>query len=141
MRAVSLIRSATLILAFAAASCGGSSSYNPGPSPSPTPTPTPTPTAGVVNIVGERGNQSFNPNPASLPTNGMLTWSNTDGTTHRIVANDGSWDTGNLPPGASSAAIQVPAGGVHYHCSIHPTMVGAVNDSSGTTPPCTGLYC
>jgi len=136
---MTLVRSFAIIVAAGAISCGGG--YSGSPSPSPTPTPTPTPTAGVINIVGERGNQSFNPNPASLTANGMMTWSNTDGTTHRIVANDGSFDTGNLTPGASSAAIQLPAGGTHYHCSIHPTMIGAVNDSNGSTPPCTGVYC
>ncbi len=140
MRAVSLVRSAAVIFAFVAASCGGGSS-SPGPSPSPTPTPTPTPTAGTVNIVGQAGNRSFNPNPSSLTADRMMAWANTDGVTHRIVANDGSWDTGNIAPGASSAAIQLPAGGTNYHCSIHPTMIGAVNDTSGATPPCTGLYC
>ena len=138
MRVVSSVRSAAVILAFLAAGCGGSGYSS---SPSPTPTPTPTPTAGQINIVGLAGNRSFNPNPAPLTTDHMATWTNTDGVTHRIVANDGSWDTGNIAPGASSAAIPLPAGGTNYHCSLHPTMIGAVNDSSGTTPPCTGVYC
>jgi plastocyanin len=124
-----------------AASCGGSSGSG-GYSPSPTPTPTPTPTpAGTISVVGQQGNRSFNPNPSPMPADRMLTWSNSDNVTHRMVANDGSWDTGNLGPGAASAAIQMPTGGSNYHCSIHPTMVGVVNDTSGTTPPCTGQYC
>jgi plastocyanin len=139
MRAISVARSAVIVFAFAAASCGGggSSSY----SPSPTPTPTPTPSAGQINIVGVAGNRSFNPNPSSLTADRMTTWTNTDGVIHRIVANDGSWDTGNIAPGSSSAAVQLPAGGTNYHCSIHPTMIGAVNDTSGNTPPCIGSYC
>ena len=35
----------------------------------------------------------------------------------------------------------VPAAGANYHCSIHPGMVGAINGSSGTAPPCSGIYC
>jgi plastocyanin len=126
-------------LMFVAVGCGSSGSG--GYSPTPTPTPTPTPGAGTVNIVGESGNRSFNPNPSSLPANGMITFKNTHSVTHHLVANDGSWNTGDLPPGASSGAIAIPAGGSNFHCSIHPTMVGVVNDSSGGTPPCTGQYC
>ena len=133
------IRLAAAALMFMAVGCGssGSGGYNP----TPTPTPTPTPNAGTVNIVGESGNRSFNPNPSALPANGMITFTNTHSVTHHIVANDGSWSTGDIPAGASSAAIAIPAGGSNYHCSIHPTMVGVINDTSGATPPCTGQYC
>lgn len=129
-----------VVLAVVIAGCGGSGSggyTNPGP----TPTPTPTPGGNTVSIVGQAGNRSFNPNPAALSSDGKMIFSNADGTTHRIVANDGSWDTGNLGAGATSAAVSVPAGGSNYHCSIHPSMVGVINNSAGATPPCTGLYC
>lgn len=122
MRVCSSILGA-LVLAAVTAGCGGSSST----SPSPTPTPTPTPAAGTVAIVGERGNQSFNPNPSPLPADHKLTWMNNDATIHRIVADDGSFDTGNLSQGQSSAAITLPAAGKSYHCSIHPSMVGVVS--------------
>jgi len=65
----------------------------------------------------------------------------TDPDVDRIVANDGSFDTGNLAPGATSTAVTLPASGARYHCTLHPTMVGAVSDSGGTEPPCTGIYC
>ena len=99
------IRLVAAALMFVAVGCGSSGSGGYNPTPNPTPTPTPTPGAGTVNIVGESGNRSFNPNPSSLPANGMITFTNTHSVTHHIVANDGSWNTGDLPPGASSAAI------------------------------------
>jgi plastocyanin len=140
MRLFSATRYAVCVLAFLAVSCGGGS--NPSPSPSPTPTPTPTPSgAGQVNIVGNRGNTSFNPNPVNADANRMAVWTNTDGVVHRIVANDGSFDTGNINPGAASGAIAVAAAGANYHCSIHPSMIGVVNDANGQTPPCTGNFC
>jgi plastocyanin len=114
-----------LTLAVLTAGCGGSSSST-APTPTPTPTPTP-PAAGTVNILGERGNQSFNPNPSPLPATHMITWTNTDSITHHVVADDGSFDTGNLAGGQSSAAITVPAAGKTYHCSIHPSMVGTIS--------------
>ena len=127
-------------LAVLIAGCGGSSSYS-APSPTPTPTPTPTPSGSTITIVGQQGNRSFNPNPATLSADGKMSFTNSDGVTHRIVANDGSWDTGNLSASATSAAVTIPAGGSNYHCTIHPSMIGVVNNSAGTTPPCTGLYC
>ena len=142
MRVQSIVRRGAFALALMAMNCGGSSS--PGPSPSPNPGPSPSPPAnqaGQVSIVGERGNQSFTPNPSSPGSNGMVTWANADTVVHRIVANDNSFDTGDLAPGASSAAIAVAAAGTNFHCSIHPSMVGAVASSGGTAPPCTGIYC
>jgi plastocyanin len=75
---------------------------------------------------------SFSPNPATLPAGQMVVWRNVDSITHRMVLNSGSFDTGNLAPGASSQpmAINVPAGGDPYHCSIHPSMVGTLVPAS-----------
>ena len=83
--------------------------------------------AGVVtiNIVGENGAQSFSPNPATLPAGQMVVWHNSDRTTHRVVLNNGSLDTGDLAPGATSQPMSINAAGP-YHCSIHPSMVGAI---------------
>ena len=121
-------------------SCGGGSDSGHGPSPTPNLGPAPAP-GGQVEIVGERGNQSFNPNPANAPSSQMVAWRNADGTVHHIVTNDGSFDTGNIAPGATSASVTIPTGGANYHCSLHPTMIGAVNSAGGQTPPCTGIYC
>jgi len=118
------------------AGCGGGG-YG-GPSPSPTPGGTASVT---VNIAGDKGSQSFNPNPASPGAALTVAWQNADGVTHRIVANDNSFDTGNIGGNGKSATVTVPAAGINYHCSIHPGMTGAINGTSGTPPPCTGLYC
>jgi plastocyanin len=72
----------------------------------------------------------------------MVVWRNDDGVTHRIVANDGPFDTGNLLAGATSSMVQPPAGGLNYHCSIHPTtMFGSISSDDGGEPsPCMD-YC
>jgi len=41
---------------------------------------------------------------------------------------------------ASSPALRLATDGANYHCTIHPTMVGSINASSGEPPPCTD-YC
>ena len=138
MRFLRPIQYALCAVALLASSCGGGGSYDPGPNPGPTPPPT---TAGQVNIVGQRGNTSFSPNPVTASSTQTAVWTNADSVIHRIVANDGTFDTGDIAPGASSAAIAIPGTGTNYHCSIHPAMVGAVRSSGGEPPPCTGIYC
>ena len=109
----------------------------PTPTPTPSPTPTPPPSIVTINVVGINGAQSFSPNPATLPAGQMVVWHNVDSITHRVVLNDGSLDTGNLNPGASSQpmTINVPAGGDPYHCSIHPVMVGTLVPVSTVSSP------
>lgn len=117
-------------------SCGGSggSSRNPA-------APTPAPATTTIDIVGERGAQSFSPNPATVSQGTTFTWRNMDNQVHRIVLNDGSLDSGDIAPGASSRALLLDANGANYHCAIHPGMVGSIRASSGTPPPCEGQYC
>jgi len=122
--------------------CSGSNSLN-GNSGNPS-TPTPS-TRGVVtiNVVAINGAQSFSPNPATLPAGQMVVWHNVDNVTHHVVLNDRSVDTGDLAPGTSSQPMAIAAAGGQYHCSIHPVMVGSVNQDTANVPaaPCQGAYC
>jgi plastocyanin len=129
-------------LVLVCASCGGGGSdYNPKPAPSPSPSPQPAASL-TVGIVGQMGDQSFSPNPGTPGSARTVAWRNEDGVAHRIVSNDGTFDTGNIGAGQTSTAITMPAGGINYHCSIHPSMVGAIGDpAGGAPPPCTGTYC
>ena len=119
--------------------CGGGSGYggNPGG-----PSPPPSSGGAIISIVGDRGAQSFTPNPGSAGVDQTVVWRNNDTVTHRIVFNDSTLDSGDIPPGGSSRAMQPPVAGANYHCSIHPGMIGSVRPSSGgEPPPCTGTYC
>ncbi len=104
--------------------CG--SSYSPV-------TPPPGGTADVtITIVGNSGNTSFSPNPGMVPVGKTVAWTNAGsvgygGVTHHIVADNGSFDSGDIAPGSTSAPIKMmTAGSFGYHCSIHPTMVGTL---------------
>jgi plastocyanin len=114
-----------VVFSLCACGCGG---YNDSGGNPATPTPAPTPADGVVTItvVSENGAQSFTPNPATLPAGQMVVWRNADRVTHRVVLNNGSLDTGDIAPGASSRPMSINTGGGPYHCSIHPSMVGAI---------------
>lgn len=137
MRPVFVVRCGILAVVVSATACSGGSS----PAAPSGGTTSVGGQATSIAIVGERGNQSFSPNPLVVGTNGTVVWQNTDGVTHRIVFNDDSFDSGDLTPGAASAALPTPAGGTNYHCSIHPTMIGAITGLSGEVPECTGPYC
>ena len=105
------------------AACGGYGSAAPsGPSDTPPPAG-----AITINVVRENGNQPFSPNPATVPSGQTVVWHNIDSTTHRVVLDDGTLDTGNLAPGAFSQPMTLGAPR-QYHCSIHPDMVGTLVD-------------
>jgi plastocyanin len=114
--------------------CGGSSSSTPS-------SPSPAGTATTITIMGSNGTQAFSPNPASFGGQTVV-FKNNDSVTHRVVLNDGSVDTGDIAPGATSRAVSMPAAGTNYHCQLHPGMIGAVSGGAGASPPaCVGLYC
>jgi plastocyanin len=124
---------AAVVVAIAGAwGCGGGGSGTPSGPSSSTPI--------TITIVGERGAQSFTPNPASAAGQ-MVVFRNTDSVVHRVRLNDLSVDTGDIAPGTTSRAVRIPDAGTNYHCFFHLTMVGAVSAGTTPPPPCTGLYC
>jgi plastocyanin len=115
--------------------CGGSGGGGNPTAPSPSPTGTVT-----ITIVGDRGAQSFSPNPATAAGR-MVVFRNNDNVVHRVRLNDGTIDTGDIAPGASSQPVLMPAAGTNYHCTLHTGMIGAVAGEATPPPPCSGEYC
>jgi plastocyanin len=125
-----LCASAILLAAASIASCSKSGPSNPS-----------NPSNFTISIVGQQGNLSFSPNPADAGGRTVV-FKNNDTVSHRVVLNDGSIDTGDIGPGATSRAINMPSGGANYHCSTHDNMGGAIEpQGGGVPPPCEGVYC
>lgn len=123
----------TTAVAIIMSACGGGGSS--------TPTTPSTSNAMTITITRQNGAQSFSPNPASAGGQ-MVVFRNNDSITHHVALNDGGVDTGDIAPGATSRAVQMPASGTNYHCTIHLDMIGSVNAASGAAPPpCEGVYC
>lgn len=129
--------SVALIALLSSLGCGGSGGGGGTPTG-----PSPGPSAVTVSILGERGNQSFSPNPVTAGQGQMIAFRNNDSVIHRVRFNDGSLDTQDILPGQTSTARAMPTNGANYHCSLHPAMIGSVQPPGGEPPPCDDpQYC
>jgi plastocyanin len=118
-------------------SCGGGSASSSYASPAaPGAAPAPSGASITVNIGASTGAAAYNPNPVPGAAGDTVAFRNNDSTTHHIVLDDGSADLGNLAPGATSRTVTVKAGGNSFHCTIHSSMVGAINGPVPEAPPC-----
>jgi plastocyanin len=89
--------------------------------------------AQIVNCVGTPP-WCFSPNPIRITAGSTVTWTNTTAPTHTSTSDTGAWNTGNIAPGGTSAAVSFPTVGTFpYHCAIHPTMTGSVIVSAAVT--------
>ncbi len=110
-----LLALAVFLLLLGGCKSNGSSYSTP---TGPGPTTTPPPTSNAVVIQGF----AFNPSPMTVAKGASVTWTNNDKVTHTATADDGSWDTGNIAPGASKSLTFANAGTFAYHCTVHPMM-------------------
>jgi hypothetical protein len=73
------------------------------------------------------GYDSFAPPATDALVGDTVTWTNDASRAHTATADDGSFDSGQLPVGAMFAHRFADAGTFAYHCSIHPFMTGEVD--------------
>ncbi|MEV7189449.1 cupredoxin domain-containing protein [Kitasatospora sp. NPDC093102] len=127
-----LLRAALLLLAVGPVLTGCISSFEvPGPeettgsvavpSVPSTPVPSPSPFTGTVTI----RDFSFEPGDFTAGPGAVVTVTNTGTAAHSLTAQDGSFDTGPIAPGAT-AALTAPTqpGAYSYLCAFHHFMRG-----------------
>jgi plastocyanin len=68
----------------------------------------------------------FTPSTVTVTVGDTVTWTNSGAIVHTATATGGSWDTGDIAPGASAAITFSTAGTFAYICTPHPTMTGTV---------------
>jgi len=85
----------------------------------------------VIAILGGNDSQSFRPSNVTVAPGAAITWLNSDqeGIFHRAVADDGSFDTGDLDWQSESKPI-VLTKSVTYRCANHPTETGSITVGS-----------
>lgn len=86
-------------------------------------TPTPTPTTAMVTIQ----NFVFTPSTVTVARGTIVVWTNQQvGVPHTVVSDTNAFASGTLNTGASFRFQFNTPGTYHYHCSIHPSMLGTV---------------
>jgi plastocyanin len=71
-------------------------------------------------------NFAFDPADVSVAAGTTVTWTNDDGTAHRVKANDDSFDSEDLAQGDTFEHTFDTAGTFDYICAIHPSMTGTI---------------
>ena len=68
----------------------------------------------------------FNPVRVVIPVGTTLTWQNDGAVVHTATAQDGSWNTGDIPSGGSASITYDKSGTFLYNCTPHPWMLGEI---------------
>jgi plastocyanin len=71
----------------------------------------------------------FTPADIAIKVGETVTWTNKDDRDHTVVADDGSFTSDNLKPGANYTHEFKIVGKFTYSCSYHPRMKGVVTVS------------
>lgn len=89
------------------------------------------PTTYDVNIVegGSTDDWGYDPPSLSIATGDTVIWTNTGAADHTVTADDGSFDSGSIPPGGTFEFTFSETGDFQYHCTPHPFMVAAISVS------------
>lgn len=98
-------------------------------------------TTASVNIQGF----AFSPGTLQVAAGTTVTWTNNDQVAHTVTADDGSFDSGDIPPGGTFSMTFDTPGTVAYHCKIHPNMTASItvmaaaqqNQAAATQPAAT----
>lgn len=70
-------------------------------------------------------NSGFNPQEVIIGP-GTVTWINADTKTHRVLSDDGLFDSGNLTPGQSYSHYFNEVRAYHYHDAMNSSMKGSL---------------
>ena len=75
----------------------------------------------TIIITGQGGKLAFTPNPATIAQGQLVVFKNNDTIAHHVMLDDGTVQTPDIAPGATSAAVAMGlSGATTYHCTIHP---------------------
>jgi plastocyanin len=69
---------------------------------------------------------AFYPATLKIEMGTTVKWTNHQNIDHTVTANNGSFNSGHIPPGDSFSHTFKSAGKFAYHCMIHPFMKGTV---------------
>ena len=92
--------------------------------------PAPTANAVHVSIIPGAGSYATGYDPDNITVvigvNNTVMWTNNDNEAHTVTASDGSFNSGNMNPGATFTYTFTTPGTYTYICTYHPWMRGYV---------------
>lgn len=71
-------------------------------------------------------NFAFDPQNATVNVGNTVVWTNTDAAAHKIVEDNGLFESGAIQKDGSFTYTFDKTGTYTYHCSIHPSMTGKI---------------
>jgi len=88
--------------------------------------------SGCETVTVQIGEFRFDPTPLAIGACDSVVWNNAHNQAHTSTGNGAmTWGTGNVEPGATSAAVAFnAAGSFAYICALHPFMKGEVQVSA-----------
>ena len=69
----------------------------------------------------------YDPVWLNVPAGSDVTWVNQDAVTHTVTANDGSFNSGDIPAGGTYGQKFTVIDDYAYHCQYHPNEKGMVD--------------
>lgn len=78
----------------------------------------------ITITIGSQSN-GFVPSTSTVKTGTVVTWTNSDITSHTVTGS--GWGSETLAPGQTYSHTFYSKGSFDYHCSIHPVMQGTIN--------------
>ncbi len=80
---------------------------------------------------------SFQPGTLTVAAGTTVTWTNDGSVPHTVTSNERTFDSGDIAPGGSFSYTFDQPGSYSYHCSLHPSMQGQIEVTSGTAASAT----
>ena len=74
----------------------------------------------------EMRQMAFSPARIEIAAGTTIVWTNQDQLVHTVIADDGSWNSGDVAPGATWSRKFDTPGTYAFHCTPHPFMTGVV---------------
>jgi plastocyanin len=71
-------------------------------------------------------NSVFSPPSLQVNINSTVTWINDDNMVHTVTSDNGSFDSGDIAPGARFSFTFTNTGTFNYHCVHHSGMTGVL---------------
>ena len=72
------------------------------------------------------GDHFFDPDMITISVGDRIRWTNNGSTTHRVLSNDGLWDSGVLNPGQTYTRTFNDAGSFDYYDPLHVQATGTI---------------